>query len=100
MGREFLQYGMDGEDPERFGNPCTLLVVFKLAPQALFLLQDDFVQRMVGHIMTLLSPSQFDELSPLEVVLVFQQFTILQCLMEYSSDVIKFTRRHFYEEFK
>ncbi|ELT94906.1 hypothetical protein CAPTEDRAFT_101660 [Capitella teleta] len=71
-------------------------ITFQLIRSPLF----NYVERMVAHIMRLLSPSQFDELPPLSVVLVFQQFTVLQCFMEYSPNITKFVRKHFYEEFK
>lgn len=59
-----------------------------------------FTEKLIHQSLSLMQPSRGIVLSPLEAVLVFQQFTVLQTLINHSKHFAAHVRSRYREEFK
>ncbi|XP_071960599.1 uncharacterized protein C12orf56-like [Antedon mediterranea] len=84
-----------GNDEGKFFNICWLVKVLDT-----FSTTEKFVERLLAQAMKLLLPSKDSVISPDDAVLLFQQFFVLQTLIEYSSSIISHIRNNYMEEFR
>ncbi|KAL4225887.1 hypothetical protein ACF0H5_013875 [Mactra antiquata] len=61
---------------------------------------EKFVARLVKMILTMISPSSADKLSPNDAVLLYQKFFILETFLQYSPKIKTFICHTYTEEFK
>ncbi|XP_003726460.2 uncharacterized protein C12orf56 [Strongylocentrotus purpuratus] len=85
-----------GNGEGKFFNICWLVRVLETMQSTLL----DFVTRVLAQAMKLLMPSRHEMLTPSDAVLLFQQFFVIQTLLEYSPQVSVYVRNNYNEEFR
>ncbi|XP_038071062.1 uncharacterized protein C12orf56-like [Patiria miniata] len=85
-----------GNTEGRFFNICWIIKVLESLQTTTF----KFVERLISRAMRLLMPSSSEMLTPVQAVLLFQQFFVLQTLIQYSSAIAAHVRNNYTEEFR
>ncbi|XP_033642541.1 uncharacterized protein C12orf56 homolog [Asterias rubens] len=85
-----------GNSEGRFFNICWLIKVLESLQTTTY----KFVERLISRAMRFLMPSSTETLTPVQAVLLFQQFFVLQTLIQYSSPIAAHVRSNYTEEFR
>ncbi|XP_022081027.1 uncharacterized protein C12orf56 homolog isoform X2 [Acanthaster planci] len=85
-----------GNSEGRFFNICWIIKVLESLQTTTY----KFVERLISRAMRMLMPSSSEVLTPSQAVLLFQQFFVLQTLIQYSSSIAAHVRNNYTEEFR